>query len=591
MQLTRRLPAILILVLLPLFAWSLPKVAVLDLAVQKGIDPAAVIPVTESVMEEVVGARAYVVLDRAYIEQILKEKEFQLSGMVSDTQVAQAGQYLGADYVVTGRVQMMSDTYFVVVKMIEVKTGVIVAQSSEEGEGKLSVLLSLSHKVGKKLVAAAPISALAPATAATSSAAQAPVAAPAAAAAPAADMGPVEDPVPAERVKLSIFSLRDPNDKAWKELRDAFQKKYPSITIVEETMKDAGPYYQKLGNNATTGRLPDIYRLGNENRIEPLPAKDLRPFLKGREFDFLVPGLRPRGPEGILPFLPDKVVSSSVLYAHGEILDKLGLSFPKNIDELIAQVPAIRAAGLTPIAMANKDGWQMGSCLFSTIVERMGGPGWIRRAASGRGASFKDPAFVASLAVLRRLAEAKLFSPDIDALDYNAPLASFAQSRAVYMIDGAWRLLDILRGMNDDQKNALELGAFPDIPGQIGPSGSTSAISQGYAMNPSLFGDRAAAAWLWIWFYSGPEGQRLRFQQSGDFSMDLRKLEPGLDPSMGKLMDFLARAPETEILDQVVGPAFINTSVQSVLEGKRRPEQAAQDIESWVARNEPNRRK
>jgi hypothetical protein len=62
-----------------------PKVAVLDLTLQKGIDASVIASVTESVMEEVVDARAYVVLDRVCIEQILKEKEFQLSGMVSDT--------------------------------------------------------------------------------------------------------------------------------------------------------------------------------------------------------------------------------------------------------------------------------------------------------------------------------------------------------------------------------------------------------------------------------------------------------------------------------------------------------------------------
>jgi TolB-like protein len=141
---------------------ALPKVAVLDIIAQKGIDTSAVVPVTESLMEEVVAVRAYVVLDRAYVEQVLKEQEFVLSGLVSDTQVAQAGQYLGADYVVTGKVQLLGESYFLVAKMIEVRTGVIVAQSSEEGEGKLNVLLRMAHSLGKKLVRGAPISPLEP---------------------------------------------------------------------------------------------------------------------------------------------------------------------------------------------------------------------------------------------------------------------------------------------------------------------------------------------------------------------------------------------------------------------------------------------
>jgi len=139
---------------------ALPKVAVLDILAQKGIDLSAVVPITESIMEEVVATRAYIVLDRAYIEQVLKEQEFDLSTMSNDTQVATAGKYVGADYVVTGKVQLLGESFFLVAKMIEVRTGIIVAQASEQGEGKLVALLGMSHAIGKKLVKGGPITPL-----------------------------------------------------------------------------------------------------------------------------------------------------------------------------------------------------------------------------------------------------------------------------------------------------------------------------------------------------------------------------------------------------------------------------------------------
>jgi hypothetical protein len=76
---------------------ALPKVAVLDIAAQSGIDASVVVPVTETSMEEIVGARAYMVLGRAYVEQVVKEMEFELSGLVGDIQATKAGQFLGAD--------------------------------------------------------------------------------------------------------------------------------------------------------------------------------------------------------------------------------------------------------------------------------------------------------------------------------------------------------------------------------------------------------------------------------------------------------------------------------------------------------------
>jgi D-xylose transport system substrate-binding protein len=120
------------------------------------------VPVTESLMDEVVGAKTYTVLDRAYVDQVLSEQEFDLSAMVSDTQIAQVGQFLAADYVTTGKVQMLGDSYFLVAKMIEVKTGVIVWQASTQGDGKLTALIDMAHSLGKKLVAGASTSLLKP---------------------------------------------------------------------------------------------------------------------------------------------------------------------------------------------------------------------------------------------------------------------------------------------------------------------------------------------------------------------------------------------------------------------------------------------
>jgi len=130
-----------------------PKVAVLDVTLASEVDQTLVVPVTETIMEALVGSKAFTVLDRAYVEQVLKEKEFQLSGLVSDTEATKAGQYLGADFVVAGKAQLAAGSYFFVAKMIDVKTGIIVAQASEQAEGKVLVLIELARKVGSKLVA------------------------------------------------------------------------------------------------------------------------------------------------------------------------------------------------------------------------------------------------------------------------------------------------------------------------------------------------------------------------------------------------------------------------------------------------------
>jgi hypothetical protein len=132
-------------------AGQAPRVAVLDAIVARTIDNSVVIPVTEKVMEQFVNSGKYIVVDRANIEQVLSEKAFQLSELVSDKEATTIGDLVKADYVVILKVERVAETYFLSGKMISVKGGIIESQTSEEGEGKLSVLLRLAENVGRKL--------------------------------------------------------------------------------------------------------------------------------------------------------------------------------------------------------------------------------------------------------------------------------------------------------------------------------------------------------------------------------------------------------------------------------------------------------
>jgi hypothetical protein len=143
--------ALLMAAMAAVAAWSQPKVAVLDAIIPQNMDPSVIIPTTEKIIERLVVSGRFTVLDRSNIESVLKEREFQVSGMVSDQDVVTAGKYLGADFVVVAKVQKVSDTYFISAKMIAIKTGVIANQTSAQGEGKLSTLIDLAGEVGDVL--------------------------------------------------------------------------------------------------------------------------------------------------------------------------------------------------------------------------------------------------------------------------------------------------------------------------------------------------------------------------------------------------------------------------------------------------------
>jgi hypothetical protein len=152
----RIVPALVFLACaLPLAA--LPQLAVLNVVLSPGIDPTVGGIITGKIEEPIVASGRYEVLDRSNVDQVLTEKEFQLSsGLVKPEEVRMAGEYLGADLVVAGTVSRVGQTYALSAKMIDVATGKVVAQASAEKEGKIDVLLPLARQVGEQLAARGP---------------------------------------------------------------------------------------------------------------------------------------------------------------------------------------------------------------------------------------------------------------------------------------------------------------------------------------------------------------------------------------------------------------------------------------------------
>ncbi len=133
------------------FLYAQSSIAVLDALVDEGVDTAARVPVTEKIIEALVASGQYAVLDRGNVQQILEEKKFQLSGMVRDSEIKQAGEYLGAQFVCVAKVSRVGGTYFVAAKIIDVETGKIISQISKETRGEIDVVLGLARDVGVEL--------------------------------------------------------------------------------------------------------------------------------------------------------------------------------------------------------------------------------------------------------------------------------------------------------------------------------------------------------------------------------------------------------------------------------------------------------
>ena len=92
---------------------------------------------------------------RADIDQLMKEQDFQRTGMVNDAQIKKMGEMSGADYLCISTLNKSSDEFYLEAYLINVETGAISNPASQYGElinGKLANMLPVCQALAQELL-------------------------------------------------------------------------------------------------------------------------------------------------------------------------------------------------------------------------------------------------------------------------------------------------------------------------------------------------------------------------------------------------------------------------------------------------------
>ena len=96
---------------------------------------------TNRLNDELFNFGKFTVIERAQIEPVLKEQEFQQSGCVSSECAVEAGKLLGVDQIVTGSIGKIGSYYTVSARMIDVQTGEVLKSSTRDVSGSIDLVL------------------------------------------------------------------------------------------------------------------------------------------------------------------------------------------------------------------------------------------------------------------------------------------------------------------------------------------------------------------------------------------------------------------------------------------------------------------
>lgn len=128
-----------------------PSLTVIDLEIGAGAPESLSIPLTLIVIDEIEKSGAFMLMSRERRDALLKEKGFDLPGCKGADCPIQAGKKLEVDYIVTGRVDKVGETYLLFLRRIKMNAQDVEISVKEIAAGGENGLVEAACAAAKKI--------------------------------------------------------------------------------------------------------------------------------------------------------------------------------------------------------------------------------------------------------------------------------------------------------------------------------------------------------------------------------------------------------------------------------------------------------
>jgi raffinose/stachyose/melibiose transport system substrate-binding protein len=411
---------------------------------------------------------------------------------------------------------------------------------------------------------------------------------------PTATQAPVATAAPVEPVTITWWhiSTADEHKALFQKFADDYTALHPNVTI-EITVLENEAFKSKLTTVMQSGEPPDIFQswgggVMNEYATAGL-LRDITP-----ELDADGGAWRNTFAQGALGVYAYKGENYGVPWDMGMIgwwynkalFAQAGIAEPPATwTEFLDDVKALKAAGITPIALGEGDKWP-GMHMWAYLVTRLGGKANFEGALLRTG-SFTDAPFVEAGKMIQDLVALQPFQDGFLGATYGDEATAMGNGKAAMELMGQWA--PAVEKDNSADKNGIgdNLGFFPFPAVEGGKGAITDAIGGG---NGFAIGKNAPdAAVDFVKFMTSAENQAA-LASIGVAIPVVKGGEAGLsDPLMILVQKNFAAGEYFQLYyDQALPPAMgsvINDSTQGLFAGTLTPEQCAQAIEDSAKEN------
>ena len=460
-------------------------------------------------------------------------------------------------------------------------------------------VIALLAVVAMLLAACAPAATPAPTQAPAQQPAAQPTAAPAqptaAPAQPTEAPKPTEAPAAAAPVTVEWWHITtiDPGKTLWQDMANEYMAKHPNVKI-NITILENEAFKTKLTSVMQGGTPPDIFQSWGggvmNDQVTAGMLQDITPALDangGAWRNTFAPGALAVYALDSKNYGVPWDMGEVAWWYNKDLFAKANIANPPTTwTELLDAVKTLKAAGITPISLGEKDSWT-GMHIWSYLATRICGQDKFLAAANRTGGSFTDPCFVQAGTDLKQLIDLKPFQAGFLGASHDEMQGNFGNGKAAMELSGQWAP-GSEAGQAADKKGVANLGMFnfPAVEGGAGDVTDVMGGGNGFAIGKNA----PPEAVDFVKYLTAPE-QQARVAASGGGIPVVKGGEVGLtqadskaNPNMVVVQKSLAAAKYFQLYyDQYMPSAMggiLNDAVAKLYAGTSTPEQVAAEVEA-----------
>ncbi|HEX6026815.1 MAG TPA: extracellular solute-binding protein [Solirubrobacter sp.] len=375
----------------------------------------------------------------------------------------------------------------------------------------------------------------------------------------------------------------DPMKTVWADAAKQYMADHPNVKI-NVTVLENEAFKSKLTTTMQGGKVPDIFQSwGGGTLKEQADAglvKDITEPTQSWIGDLNPAAVGLYQIDGKQYGVPFNLGMVGVWYRKS-LFEKAGIDAPPATwDEFLQDVEKLKDAGITPLAVGEKDKWP-GMFWWANLSLRIAGKDAMAKA--GQDGSFDSPGFVKAGEELKRLIDMKPFQDGHLAAPWDGAGGEAAQignGRAAMDLMGQWAPSTFAANTKDKDEVLADLGwfPFPTVDGGAGGPSEQFGGGDGFAIGK----DAPPEAVDFVKFLVTSDVANKAGASGGILPVAKGTETSVTDPNMKSVLDARAQADFVQLyLDQAYEPAVgqaVNDAVQELFAGKASPQDVAGKI-------------